>query len=216
MIFESLAKQEIGPPLIFQNQEYRIEGFMDARPLTIWEMRNPIFYSAFADAICKLHYNKELKARISDSILPCDKSNLFSDVIIDQWAPEIKELLPSFRGKLLQDNGIPHPELLRVIDAVDRHFLFPGYQEFFRGLMNRDTVVFAHCDAHEYNILAMRRDATKIMLIDYEYCGWQPRAFDLANYLNEVAFDNVYPYNKGIALYPQNLMGEAEVRDFLT
>jgi thiamine kinase-like enzyme len=62
----------------------------------------------------------------------------------------------------------------------------------------------------------MRRDATKIMLIDYEYCGWQPRAFDLANYLNEVAFDNTYPYNKGIALYPQNLMGEAEVRDFLT
>jgi len=101
VIFESLAKQEIGPPLIFQNQEYRIEGFMDARPLTIWEMRNPIFYSAFADAICKLHYNKELRARISDSILPCDKSNLFSDVIIDKWAPEIKELLPSFRGKLL-------------------------------------------------------------------------------------------------------------------
>ena len=149
-------------------------------------------------------------------MLPLDKNNLFSDVIINQWAPQIKDSLPSFRGKLLQDNGVPHPDLLRVIDAVDRHFLFPGYQDYFRSLMCREKVVFSHCDAHEYNILAMRRDATKTMLIDFEYCGWQPRAFDLANYLNEVAFDNVYPYKKGIALYTQNLMGEAEIRDFLT
>ena len=65
VIFETLAKQGTGPPLIFQNQEYRIEGFMDARPITIWEMRNPIFYSSFADSICQLHYNKELIGRIS-------------------------------------------------------------------------------------------------------------------------------------------------------
>ena len=41
LIFKLAAEQSIGPPLIFSNSEYRIEGFIEARPLTIWEMRNP-------------------------------------------------------------------------------------------------------------------------------------------------------------------------------
>ena len=37
-----------------------------------------------------------------------------------------------------------------------------------------------------------------IMLIDFEYVGLNPRAFDLANYLNETALDNAYPLKNGI------------------
>lgn len=36
------------------------------------------------------------------------------------------------------------------------------------------------------------------MLIDFEYVGLNPRAFDLANYLNETALDNAYPLKNGI------------------
>jgi hypothetical protein len=35
------AEDGTGPELHFQNKEYRIEGFFEGRPLTIWEMRNP-------------------------------------------------------------------------------------------------------------------------------------------------------------------------------
>ena len=37
-------------------------------------------------------------------------------------------------------------------------------------------------------------DNRKLMIIDYEYAGWNPMAMDLANYLNETMLDNSYPY----------------------
>ena len=40
-IFESMSSQGLGPKLLFQNTEYRIEEFFDGRQITIWEMRNP-------------------------------------------------------------------------------------------------------------------------------------------------------------------------------
>jgi thiamine kinase-like enzyme len=37
-------------------------------------------------------------------------------------------------------------------------------------------------------------DNSKLMIIDYEYSGWNPMAMDLANYFNETMLDNSYPY----------------------
>ena len=48
------------------------------------------------------------------------------------------------------------------------------------------------------------------MLIDFEYVGLNPRAFDLANYLNESALDNAYPLKNGIAFYLENYLRDEE------
>ena len=58
-------------------------------------------------------------------------------MVIDKWAGHVKEQLPSWRGKLLQDNGIPHPYPLKVLDKVDRLFLFQDYKKYFKGLLPR-------------------------------------------------------------------------------
>lgn len=39
----------------FQNEHYRIEGFFDGRPLTIWELRNPFFTQKFVETLFRLH-----------------------------------------------------------------------------------------------------------------------------------------------------------------
>ena len=57
-------------------------------------------------------------------------------------------------------------------------------------------------------------DNTKLTLIDYEYAGWNPMAFDLANYLNECSLDNIHPSKSGIAAVP-NDMTDNERADFL-
>lgn len=74
------------------------------------------------------------------------QNELSLDKTIYEYAPKLKERLPSMRGKLLQDNGIPHPEHLKVIDALDRNFLFPGYQQYFSDLVPRERIVLAHND----------------------------------------------------------------------
>jgi choline/ethanolamine kinase len=62
-------------------------------------------------------------------------------------------------------------------------------------------IVLAHNDAQENNILVSLEDCTNVMLIDFEYAGWQPRAMDLANYCNETMIDNAHPLGKGVKLY---------------
>jgi thiamine kinase-like enzyme len=52
-----------------------------------------------------------------------------------------------------------------------------------------------------------------MLLIDYEYGGWNPMAMDLANYINETMLDNGYPGKNGIAWYLNNCMTKSEVKD---
>jgi len=75
----------------------------------------------------------------------------------------------------------------------------------------RDSeVVLGHNDAQENNILSSLENAENIILIDYEYTGWAPRAMDLANYFNETMLDNDYPLKNGIGYYLNNFINDYE------
>jgi thiamine kinase-like enzyme len=90
--------------------------------------------------------------------------------------------------------------------------LFPGYLEYFDGLIPKESeIIIGHNDAQENNILLSLENNLDIMIIDFEYMGWQPRAYDLANYVNETMCDNSYPLRNGIAFYLENTMTDSEV-----
>lgn len=126
--------------------EYRIESFFHGRPLTIWELRNPLLQKIYMQKLVAFNFNKGAISRLKDKY-PIDKDNLCLDQYIKEWAPAVKKRLPSFRGKLLQDNGIEHPASLKLIDALDKTFLFKGFEEYFSSLIPRDsTIVLAHND----------------------------------------------------------------------
>lgn len=170
LIFEIASEQGIGPKLLHAGEGFRIEHFLIARPLSIWEMRNPVLRDVLVDKLFDFNFNETLAQEV-EKVLPM--SELAIEKVINKWCPAVKERLPSMRGKLLQDNGIPHPDLLRAIDRVDSCFLFNGYQEYFNSLIPRDSpMVLAHNDSQENNILAHLEDNKKITLIDFEYAGW--------------------------------------------
>lgn len=50
-----------------------------------------------------------------------------------------------------------------------------------------------------------------MVLIDFEYGGWNPAAFDLGNYLTEMALDNAHSFGIGIKYYEANLPTDAEI-----
>jgi thiamine kinase-like enzyme len=69
--------------------------------------------------------------------------------------------------------------------------LFKGYADFFNGLIDREgTIVLGHNDTQENNILIGNEDNEKMILIDFEYGGFNPITYDIANYLNETVCDN--------------------------
>jgi thiamine kinase-like enzyme len=91
---------------------------------------------------------------------------------------------------------------LKTLDTFERTFLFKGYEEYFGSLIPKDSeVVLAHNDAQENNILTSLEDNTQMILIDFEYTQWNPRAMDIANYFNETMLDNAYPLGNGIKDY---------------
>lgn len=170
--------------------KYRIESFFHSRPLSIWELRNPVFVKIYMQKLVAFNFNKGAIARLKEKY-PINKDKLSLDQIIKEWGPAVKKRLPSFRGKLLQDNGIEHPASLKLIDAFDKTFLFKGYEEYFSSLVPRDSmIVLAHNDAQENNALINLDDNLDMMFIDVEYSGWNPIAYDLANYFNECVCDN--------------------------
>ena len=101
--------------------------------------------------------------------------------------------------------------VITMLEEFERVFLFEGAQEYYRGIIPRESeIVLAHNDAQENNILTSLSDNTHIILIDFEYTQWNPRAFDLANYFNETMLDNAYPLGNGIKYYLQNFINERE------
>ena len=59
-------------------------------------------------------------------------------------------------------------------------------------------------------------DNRNIMLIDYEYAGWNPMAMDLSNYINETILENAYPLGNGINWYLDNIMDDSEIEKMVT
>lgn len=43
--------------MIGQEEDYRIEGFIESRVLSIWEMRNPVLMEKFVQAIFEMHHS---------------------------------------------------------------------------------------------------------------------------------------------------------------
>jgi thiamine kinase-like enzyme len=106
---------------------------------------------------------------------------------------------------------------MEILEDVQSTFLFDGYIDHFEKLIPeidaRFPYVLSHNDAQENNILMSTLDNKSLMLIDFEYSGWNPMAMDLANYINETMIDNTYPHDNGIKWYPDNCMTKAEVND---
>ena len=56
IIFQNMSEKNLGPKLVFACDEYRIEEFFDGRPMTIWEMSDPVIMKIMARKIFEHHY----------------------------------------------------------------------------------------------------------------------------------------------------------------
>ena len=105
---------------------------------------------------------------------------------------------------------------LQVLEAIEKDFLFDGFKEFFSNLVPTDEhfpYVCAHNDSQENNVLVKEVGGKlELILIDVEYAGWNPMAFDLANYFCETMLENASKTSEtGIACYLDNMMTLEEV-----
>ena len=60
-IFAVLSGQGWGPHLYYYNDECRIEEYIEARPMGIWEMRNPYYVEQIIHKIVQYNNNEEIR-----------------------------------------------------------------------------------------------------------------------------------------------------------
>merc|ERR1712060_1010502 len=142
-----------------------------------------------------------------------DRNHLGIDIAIDEWAPATLKRIDELKAKIPKWYTDPEGEgvIMRALQRLEQTYLAEGWEDVIKGLVNRENIVFSHNDAQENNILASLADATKIVLIDYEYGMWNPMYYDLGNYLNEWICDNAHPRDPGIHYYFDNWPAESEI-----
>ena len=118
VIFESMAEKGLGPQIIYSEHEFRLEEFISGRPLSIWEMRNPVIMESIARAIYDFHHESGAAEKVQ-SLKPVDSNNLSIDFFINDWGPKAVIRLASIRSKLQVASNPGHLKISEILDLLE-------------------------------------------------------------------------------------------------
>ncbi|XP_060534008.1 choline/ethanolamine kinase [Cylas formicarius] len=184
VIFTLLSERGLGPKLHGIFPGGRIEQYINARPLLTRELAIPKLSVLIAQKMAQIHSME----------VPLHKEPDWLWNTMDRW-------LKTCEKKLAGDV----PEFARdLLDKVDLN----AETRWLKETLERENspVVFCHNDMQEGNIL-MSPDADKdedprIVIIDFEYCSYNYRGFDIANHFVEWIYD--YKEETSYPFYTEN------------
>ncbi|KAF0287299.1 Choline/ethanolamine kinase [Amphibalanus amphitrite] len=190
VIFTLLAERRLGPKLYGIFPGGRLEQYIQALPLSCSDLRDPQISTKIAERMAMVHSLE----------VPICKEPTFLWVTMKKW---IQLSVACLSDETLADN----PEKAAIIKALrlcDYEHEMEWIKDYIGGVCS--PVMFCHNDCQEGNIL--RHDLgtsgrpPKLTLIDYEYCSYNYRGFDLANHFCEWMYDYSPPQYPFFAAFP--------------
>ncbi|CAG0881238.1 unnamed protein product [Darwinula stevensoni] len=186
IVFAVLSERAVGPRLYGVFPGGRLEEYIPARSLRREELQENKIMDAVARKCAYVHTLD----------VPIVKEPTWMWDTLSKWA-----------HRLLKQSCV---DLDMVID-------FPAEVTWLRKFLVevQSPVVFSHNDLQEGNLLALRDecgDISRIVLIDFEYCAYNYRAFDIANhfcewmYCYQVQEPPYFTYNKNHFPSPEEQM----------
>jgi len=210
-IFNLLAAEELGPKLYGTFEEGRFEEYLVSSPLSWLEMTSEEVSSVVARKIAAIH-KLEVQPLANGSDWLIERYKEYNQFIIG-----LRGIAPDFTPETLNSTKRIASELLanryqQEIDYLSRLFV-----------ESKSPLVFSHNDLHQNNILLLHHSLdtkcdlnNRIVLIDFEYCSYNYRTFDLANHLSEWCFDyngDDYPH---FQVFPDRFPSEEKQKLFLS
>lgn len=170
VIFTLLSERKLGPKLHGIFPGGRLEEFIAARPLKTKELTDPEISAIIAEKMAQVH----------SLDVPISKEPTWLWDTMTRWMENMKQ-------QTLSQEPIENAKsVLRwKLDAE---------MEWMRLYLAqlRSAVVFCHNDLQEGNILIRETAQTpedKLVIIDFEYCSYNYRGFDVANHFCEWMYD---------------------------
>ncbi|BFZ55518.1 hypothetical protein PYCC9005_002559 [Savitreella phatthalungensis] len=217
-VLARLAHHRIGPRLLGKFKNGRVEQWLDSSEVTAEEAREATTSLYVARRMREFHDHIAL--------VPAERGKLSCLVNINSWVAALprRKLTPSFRRflKHIQD----------YVDWLEQEKIMPssilppdGLMEDEESLAARKKafgaeLVLCHNDLQPGNLLRVRGgpgviEHKTLEVIDFEYAGPNPRAFDLANHFCEWMADYNAVYGKPHKLHVERYPTRQEADNFL-
>ncbi|XP_022173548.1 choline/ethanolamine kinase [Myzus persicae] len=187
VIFTLLSERGLGPKLHGIFPGGRLEEYIPARSMKSEELSDPKLSLMIAEKMAELHQLN----------IPINKDSTWLWDTMDRWLQQpIKDV--SWSSENMELDQILSTNLCDETRWLKKHLS-----------KLRSPVVFCHNDLQEGNILMKENDppgCRSLCLIDYEYCAYNYRGFDIANHFVEWTYDYtnpIYPhYTVNRELFP--------------
>ncbi|CEP16089.1 hypothetical protein [Parasitella parasitica] len=168
-----LSQLDIGPKLLGIFGNGRFEEYLPSTTLSRQDIRQPALSGQIASRMHQLH-------SIVETFPPAETEALEVWANIDKWyAALTTELAPVLKSK--------NTKWKTQLEALDLVQLGHDIQKCKRVCRDSPTV-FAHNDLQYGNILKIN-GTEELVVIDFEYAGYNPRAVDIANHFCEWMYD---------------------------
>ncbi|KAF9359195.1 hypothetical protein BGX26_012894 [Mortierella sp. AD094] len=195
----NLSTMEIGPSLLGIFKNGRFEEYVDSTTLTKEDIRNPRTSRHIAHRMCELH-------NIVNVFPPPEGTIPQTQANITKWIPLAREAIEKICAKDLTKraiiNGFGFEKLLLEFDEI-QHELTAVHS----------PLVFAHNDTQYGNILKTKDESGELVVIDFEYAGYNIRGFDIGNHFCEWTAD--YHSERPSVLHPERYPTKVEQFNFL-
>ncbi|KAF9556562.1 hypothetical protein BGW38_009190, partial [Lunasporangiospora selenospora] len=195
----NLSTMDIGPSLLGIFKNGRFEQYVESTTLTKEDLREPRTSRHIAHRMCELH-------NIVNIFPPPEGTVPQSQANIAKWLPPAREAIEKICGK--------DPSKRATINEFDFDLLVREIDELHQELLAvHSPLVFAHNDTQYGNILRSLDDEGELVVIDFEYAGYNTRAFDIANHFCEWTAD--YHSDRPSVLHPDRYPTKSEQFNFL-
>ncbi|CAG9820590.1 unnamed protein product [Phaedon cochleariae] len=202
VVFTLLSERGLGPKLHGIFPGGRIEQYIDARPLKTRELADEKLSVRIAQKMASIH----------EMEVPLHKEPEWLWNTLNRW-------LQTCEKKPIKNM----PEY--VSDIMEKTDLKTEANWLKNRLETEDcSVVFCHNDMQEGNILISRdADANmedpELVIIDFEYCSYNYRSFDIANHFAEWVYDYTEPnhpfFKEDLTKYPSEKQRLDFIRAYL-
>ncbi|CAO1346148.1 unnamed protein product [Diamesa tonsa] len=179
VVFTLLSERRLGPKLHGIFPGGRIEQYIPARALITAELSDDKISMKIAEKMSEIHTLE----------IPVSKEPEWLFNTINRWLNNVESIFNNNKTNNNDDDGkesITENVLALKLRQID----FKKEAEWLRRLIEdlNYPVVFSHNDLQEGNILFHNAEP-ELMIIDFEYCAYNYRGFDIANHFLEWTFD---------------------------
>ncbi|XP_050453294.1 choline/ethanolamine kinase isoform X2 [Cataglyphis hispanica] len=177
VIFTLLSERRLGPRLHGVFPGGRIEEYIPARPLLTKELADFTLSSLIAEKIGQIHTMQ----------IPISKEPNWIWDTMNNWLIIATDILEN-----IEDIDIQHLDNINAIKYINLEYEINWLKNLV--MQQKYPVTFCHNDMQEGNIL-LRQNTRKpeLVLIDFEYCSYNYRGFDIANHFAEWQYDYTAP-----------------------